>query len=67
MNCSGCLSGDPGYGVGNSGPSYLNYSPDISVEGWGGDKGATWWMLSQYEGITASGDTMLRAVRWTNG
>jgi hypothetical protein len=54
------LSGDPGYGVGNSTPSYLNFSPDISVEGWGGDKGATWWMLSQYEGITASGDTMLQ-------
>jgi starch-binding outer membrane protein, SusD/RagB family len=54
------LPGGPGYGVGNSTPSYLNYSADISVEGWGGDKGATWWMLSQYEGITASGDTMLQ-------
>ena len=29
-------------------------------DGWGGDKSATWWMLSQYEGITASGDTMLQ-------
>jgi starch-binding outer membrane protein, SusD/RagB family len=54
------LNGDAGYGVGNSAPSYLNYSPDISVEGWGGDKAATWWMLSQYQGITASGDTMLQ-------
>ena len=54
------LNGDAGYGVGNSAPSYLNYSPDISVEGWGGDKGATWWMLSQYEGIAPSGDTMLQ-------
>lgn len=54
------LPGDAGYGVGNSTPSYLNFSPDISVEGWGGDKGATWWMLSQYDGITASGDTMLQ-------
>jgi hypothetical protein len=54
------LSGDAGYGVGNSTPSYLNYSSDISVEGWGGDKGATWWMLSQYDGIIASGDTMLK-------
>ena len=54
------LPGDPGYGVGNSTPSYLNYSPDISVEGWGGDKGATWWMLSQYDGIVAKGnDTLL--------
>jgi hypothetical protein len=54
------LSGDAGYGVGNSTPSYLNYSPDISVEGWGGDKGATWWMLSQYDGMEAFGDTMLK-------
>ncbi|MEO6723047.1 MAG: RagB/SusD family nutrient uptake outer membrane protein [Ferruginibacter sp.] len=54
------LSGGPGYGVGNSAPSYLNYSSDISVEGWGGDKGATFWMLSQYEGFTANakGDTL---------
>lgn len=54
------LSGDAGYGVGNSTPSYLNYSPDISVEGWGGDKGATWWMLSQYDGMEAFGDTMIQ-------
>lgn len=55
------LPGDAGYGVGNSAPSYLGYSPDIANgDGWGGDKGATWWMLSQYEGINASGDTMLK-------
>lgn len=54
------LAGGTGYGVGNSTPSYLNFSSDMSVEGWGGDKGATWWMLSQYDGITASGDTLLR-------
>jgi len=54
------LSGGPGYGVGNSTPSYLNYSPDISVEGWGGDKGATWWMLSQYDGMESFGDTMIK-------
>lgn len=49
------------WGSQNSMPSYLNFSPDIcNGDGWGGDKGATWWMLSQYEGIAASGDTMLR-------
>lgn len=53
------LSGGPGYGVGNSAPSYLNYSSEMSVEGWGGDKGATYWMLGNYEGFTPSGDTML--------
>ncbi len=49
------------YGSQNSTPSYLNFSNDIANgDGWGGDKGATWWMLSQYDGIAASGDTMLR-------
>jgi hypothetical protein len=48
------------YGTGNSVPSYLNYSADISVEGWGGDKGATYWMLSLYDGFVPSGDTMLQ-------
>ena len=48
------------YGAQNSTPSYLNFSPDIANgDGWGGDKGATWWMLSQYEGMEKSGDTML--------
>ncbi len=49
------------WGVQNSMPSYLNFSNDIANgDGWGGDKSATWWMLSQYEGIQATGDTMLR-------
>ncbi|RYZ50258.1 MAG: RagB/SusD family nutrient uptake outer membrane protein, partial [Sphingobacteriales bacterium] len=49
------------WGVQNSRPSYLNFSNDIANgDGWGGDKSATWWMLSQYEGIQASGDTMLQ-------
>ncbi len=49
------------WGVQNSMPSYLNFSNDIANgDGWGGDKSATWWMLSQYEGIQASGDTMLQ-------
>lgn len=49
------------YGAQNSTPAYLNFSPDIANgDGWGGDKGATWWMLSQYDGIAPSGDTMLK-------
>ncbi len=48
------------YGTANSMPAYLNFSNDIANgDGWGGDKSATWWMLSQYDGIKASGDTML--------
>ena len=46
------------WGTQNSAPAYLAYSSDIANgDGWGGDKGATWWMLSQYDGFVASGDT----------
>lgn len=48
------------WGVSNSMPEYLAYSPDIAFGGWGGDKGATWWLLSQYEGINAQSDGTLR-------
>lgn len=49
------------WGTQNSAPAYLAYSSDIANgDGWGGDKGATWWMLSLYDGFTASGDTMLK-------
>ncbi|MFT3935431.1 MAG: RagB/SusD family nutrient uptake outer membrane protein [Chitinophagaceae bacterium] len=49
------------WGTQNSTPAYLAYSPDIANgDGWGGDKGATWWMMTNYEGFTASanGDTL---------
>jgi hypothetical protein len=40
-------------------PEYLAYNPDISYGGWGGDKGATWWLIQQYDGFTPMGtDTM---------
>ena len=43
------------WGTQNSAPAYLAYSPDIANgDGWGGDKGATWWMMKQYEGFTVS-------------
>lgn len=54
------LPGGPGYGIGNGAVSHFNPSSEISADGWGGDKAATWWMLSLYEGFTASGDTMLQ-------
>ncbi|HVG12939.1 MAG TPA: RagB/SusD family nutrient uptake outer membrane protein [Flavisolibacter sp.] len=54
------LPGGAGYGLGNGAVSHFNASGEISAEGWGGDKAATWWMLSKYEGFTASGDTMLQ-------
>ncbi len=54
------LPGNAGYNIGNGAVSHFNPSSEISVEGWGGDKAATWWMLSLYEGFAKSGDTMLQ-------
>jgi len=54
-------SGPNDWGTQNSTPAYLAYSPDIANgDGWGGDKSATWWMMTQYEGISsnATGDTL---------
>jgi len=49
------------WGTQNSSQAYLAYSADISEgDGWGNDKGATWWMIKQYEGFVATGDTMLK-------
>ncbi|HET9746808.1 MAG TPA: RagB/SusD family nutrient uptake outer membrane protein [Chitinophagaceae bacterium] len=45
------FSGPSVWGTNNSMPEYLAYSPDISFGGWGGDKGATWWLVKQYDGI----------------
>lgn len=43
------------WGTQNSTPAYLAYSGDIANgDGWGGDKGATYWMLKQYDGFIAS-------------
>lgn len=56
------LPGNPGYGYGNSAPSNLNYDNRVSGsggDGWGGDKAATWWMLSLYEGFTQTGPSTM--------
>jgi len=46
------------WGVSNSAPAYLAYSGDIANgDGWGGSKGATWWMLQKYQGLAAIGTT----------
>lgn len=54
------FSGPNVWGTQNSMPEYLAYSPDISFGGWGGDKGATWWLLRQYEGFTEQPDGTLK-------
>jgi starch-binding outer membrane protein, SusD/RagB family len=48
------------WGIANSMPEYLAYNPDISFGGWGGDKGATWWLMSQYEGFNLQANGTLR-------
>jgi hypothetical protein len=48
------------WGTQNSMPEYLAYSPEISFGGWGGDKGATWWLLKQYDGIAEQADGTLK-------
>jgi starch-binding outer membrane protein, SusD/RagB family len=54
------FSGPNVWGTANSMPEYLAYSPDISFGGWGGDKGCTWWLLSQYDGIALQSDGSLK-------
>jgi starch-binding outer membrane protein, SusD/RagB family len=47
------------WGYGNSALSHLIYDGSISNgDGWGGDKGATLWMLQQYEGLVENGRTL---------
>jgi hypothetical protein len=39
------------WGVGNSAPEYLAYSSDVAYAGYAGSKGATWWIISLYDGF----------------
>ncbi|MCJ8165878.1 RagB/SusD family nutrient uptake outer membrane protein [Pontibacter sp. E15-1] len=54
------------YGYANTMVSQITYSNDIANgDGWGGDLGATWWMLSLYDGLFEDGfttDTRLKAT-----
>ncbi len=54
------FSGSNVWGTNNSMPEYLAYNPDISFGGWGGDKGATWWMIKQYDGFNQQPDGTLK-------
>jgi len=54
------FSGSNVWGTNNSMPEYLAYSPDISFGGWGGDKGATWWLIKQYDGFAEQPDGTLK-------
>jgi hypothetical protein len=54
------FAGSSVWGTNNSMPEYLAYNPEISFGGWGGDKGATWWLIKQYDGITEQPDGTLK-------
>jgi hypothetical protein len=54
------FAGPNTWGTNNSMPEYLAYSPDISFGGWGGDKGATWWLIKQYDGFAEQPDGTLK-------
>ena len=54
------FSGPSVWGTNNSMPEYLAYSPDIAFGGWGGDKGATWWLVKQYDGIIEQANGTLK-------
>ncbi|HEY6504050.1 MAG TPA: RagB/SusD family nutrient uptake outer membrane protein [Chitinophagaceae bacterium] len=53
-------SGPSTWGTNNSMPEYLAYNPDISFGGWGGDKGATWWLMQHYDGFQLQANGTLR-------
>ena len=54
------FSGPDNWGTANSMPEALAFSPDIAFGGWGGDKGATWWLMQQYDGFTLQPDGTLK-------
>ncbi len=60
------FSGPDAWGTQNSTPAYLHYSNDIcNGDGWGGDKGATLWMLEQYDGLMENGRTLDQRLKAT--
>ena len=49
------------YGTQNSAPAYLAFSAEIANgDGWGTDLSATWWMMTQYDGIKVMNDSVLK-------
>ncbi|MGZ3851445.1 MAG: RagB/SusD family nutrient uptake outer membrane protein [Flavisolibacter sp.] len=48
------------WGVSNSTPEQIAYSGEIAYSGWGGSKGATYWMLSLYDGLKPYGTDTLK-------
>jgi starch-binding outer membrane protein, SusD/RagB family len=45
------FTGSNVWGTANSMPEPLAYGNEVAYAGWGGSKGATWWIISQYDGF----------------
>jgi hypothetical protein len=54
------FAGPNTWGMGNSMVDYIAYSNQVAYGGWGGSKGATWWIISQYEGINQQPDGTMK-------
>ncbi len=54
------FAGPNAWGTGNSMPDYLAYNNNAAYGGWGGSKGATWWILKQYEGFEELTDQTMK-------
>lgn len=54
------FTGPDAWGTANSLPEPLAYGNNVAYAGWGGSKGATWWILSQYEGFNEQPDGSLK-------
>lgn len=54
------FAGPSSWGVGNSLPDYMAYNNQAAYGGWGGSKGATWWIIRQYEGLEEQADGTMK-------
>jgi hypothetical protein len=54
------FTGPNAWGTANSMPEPIAYGNNVAYAGWGGSKGATWWIISQYEGFTQQPDGSLK-------
>ncbi len=48
------------YGVGNSVIDQMSPSNDLAFNNWGGNFGASWWMISLYEGFVPQSATVMK-------
>src|SRR5690606_21068012 len=48
------------YGVGNSVIDQMSPSNELAFQNWGGSFGATWWVLSLYEGFVPQSESVMK-------